>query len=244
MLAPSSGCLSLIIGRSALSDAISERPRKRQRTAPGVEPSAPHYLSIADHLHPNTTIMRDTESDQGPAVSASNSSPEAGPSSLGNGHSNGNGFVPAGKLNGAAALNGHGGGAKNGTHAHTRGVVRVDLPGTALYTDEAYVSREEFVRVVLQSLRDVGYMCVACSLSLFTSLRSNYLTCRESAATLEAESGYTMEAPIVSQFRRYVLEASWPRAEDALIQLGLTEADGLWVRVHCNALSSLLVHAF
>lgn len=172
--APSSAFSSLIIGRSALLDSIGERPRKRQRTAPGVEPSASHYPSIADHSHPNATIMRDTESDQGPAVSATNSSPQAGPSSLGNGHGNGNGFVPTGKLNGAAAaLNGHGGGAKNGTQAHTRGVARVDLPGTALYTDEAYVSREEFVRVVLQSLRDVGYMCVACSPSLTTSLCSN-----------------------------------------------------------------------
>ncbi|KZP21192.1 WD40 repeat-like protein [Athelia psychrophila] len=150
--------------------------------------------------------MRDAEADQGPAAAAATASPRAGPSSLGaaaNGH-NGSGFAPA-KLNGVAS-NGHGG--PKHANAHARGVARVELPGTALYADEAYVSREEFVRVVLQSLRDVGYM--------------------ESAATLEAESGYTMEAPIVSQFRRYILEAAWPRAEDALVKLGLTDADGLW----------------
>jgi hypothetical protein len=56
------------------------------------------------------------------------------------------------------------------------------------------------------------------------------LLCRESAATLEAESGYTMEAPEVTQFRRYILGASWSDAEDSLTRLGVTEADGLWVR--------------
>ncbi|KZP21212.1 WD40 repeat-like protein [Athelia psychrophila] len=42
-----------------------------------------------------------------------------------------------------AALNGHGG--PKHANAHTRGgLARVELPGTALYTDKAYVSREEF----------------------------------------------------------------------------------------------------
>jgi WD repeat-containing protein 26 len=53
---------------------------------------------------------------------------------------------------------------------------------------------------------------------------------RESAATLEAESGYTMETPEVSKFRQYILEASWSDAEDALTSLGVTDSDGLWVR--------------
>jgi hypothetical protein len=57
------------------------------------------------------------------------------------------------------------------------------------------------------------------------------LLCSESAATLEAESGYTMEAPEVSEFRRYILEASWSNAEDALTRLGVDDSDGLWVRV-------------
>lgn len=52
---------------------------------------------------------------------------------------------------------------------------------------------------------------------------------RESAATLEAESGYMMEAPEVSKFRRYILDASWSKAEDALMRLGVTDAAGLWV---------------
>lgn len=36
-------------------------------------------------------------------------------------------------------------------------VARVNLPGTKLYEDSD-VDREEFFRLVIQSLRDVGYM--------------------------------------------------------------------------------------
>lgn len=43
-----------------------------------------------------------------------------------------------------------------------------------------------------------------------------------------------MEAPVVSKFRRYILEASWSNAEDALVHLGVTDSDGLWVIVHHN----------
>jgi hypothetical protein len=55
------------------------------------------------------------------------------------------------------------------------------------------------------------------------------ITYRESASTLEAESGYMMEASEVSEFRKYILEASWGSAEDALTRLGVTDSDGLWV---------------
>lgn len=53
---------------------------------------------------------------------------------------------------------------------------------------------------------------------------------RESAATLEAESGYSMEAPEVSDFRQYILDASWTNAETALMRLGVTDDEGLWVK--------------
>lgn len=86
-------------------------------------------------------------------------------------------------------------------------ISRVNLPGTHLYED-GNVDREEYVRLVIQTLRDVGYI--------------------ESAATLEAESGYSLETPSVSQFRQYVLEAAWDRAEACLIGLGVTDEDSLW----------------
>ena len=104
--------------------------------------------------------MRISESDQDSSLSVT---PEsfvlAGPSSLGgqfdglvatNGHTNG--FTPA--VNGSS-----GGGALmgNGVSKHGKGVAKVTLPGTRLY-DDSFVEREEFVRLVIQSLHDVGYM--------------------------------------------------------------------------------------
>ena len=50
----------------------------------------------------------------------------------------------------------------------------------------------------------------------------------ESAATLEAESGYAMESPEVSQFRQLILDGLWSKAEAALMRLGV-EGEGLWV---------------
>lgn len=40
-----------------------------------------------------------------------------------------------------------------------------------------------------------------------------------------------MEAPEVASFRRYIMEASWNAAEEALMRLGVTDAAGLWVSV-------------
>ena len=51
----------------------------------------------------------------------------------------------------------------------------------------------------------------------------------ESAATLEAESGYAMESSEVSQFRQLILDGLWSKAEAALMRLGVDEEEGLWV---------------
>jgi hypothetical protein len=64
-----------------------------------------------------------------------------------------------------------------------------------------------------------------------------YLTsnaARESAATLEAESGYSMETSQVSDFRHFILQGSWNEAEAALTRLGVTHEDGLWVIIKTN----------
>ncbi|KAJ7632831.1 WD40 repeat-like protein [Roridomyces roridus] len=108
-------------------------------------------------------------------------------------------------------------GPSNGHHVNGNGVqkltngkqavARVSLPGSHLY-DDSDVDREEFVRLVIQSLRDVGY--------------------HGSAATLEAESGYAMESQQVADFRRYILEARWSKAENALQRLGVEDREGLW----------------
>ncbi|THH10834.1 hypothetical protein EW145_g1054 [Phellinidium pouzarii] len=85
-------------------------------------------------------------------------------------------------------------------------VQRVNLPGTRL-SEDSYIDREEFVRLVIQSLRDVGYM--------------------ESAATLESESGYKMESPEVTHFRKCVLEGRWVDADSCLSTLGVSNGENL-----------------
>ncbi|KAI0807887.1 WD40 repeat-like protein [Fomes fomentarius] len=154
--------------------------------------------------------MRLSDSDRDSALSVSlDSHPEAGPSSAAgpsNGHKAGtaktNGFTNGSlKYSPLDGLDGH------AAEKYRSSVARVSLPGRTLY-DDSFVDREEFVRLVIQSLRDVGYM--------------------ESASTLEAESGYIMETPEVAEFRRCILDASWDSAEAALMRLGVTEGEGLW----------------
>lgn len=53
---------------------------------------------------------------------------------------------------------------------------------------------------------------------------------RESASALEAESGYTLEASEVSQFRRYILEGQWTKAEAILMHIGVVDEEGMLVQ--------------
>lgn len=104
--------------------------------------------------------MRLSDSDRDSALSVSlDSHPEAGPSSAAgpsNGHKSGtaktNGFTNgSSKYSPLDGLDGH------AAEKHRSSVARVSLPGRTLY-DDSFVDREEFVRLVIQSLRDVGYM--------------------------------------------------------------------------------------
>ncbi|KAI0820195.1 WD40 repeat-like protein [Trametes gibbosa] len=164
--------------------------------------------------------MRLAESDRDSALSVSlDSVPEAGPShpaGSSNGHNGvvakGNGFsLP--HTNGSSKGNVHGASpvhdGLDGLASEKRRppIARVTIPGRTLYED-SYADREEFIRLVIQSLRDIGYT--------------------ESAATLEEESGYIMETPEVAEFRRCILNASWDSAETALMRLGVSEGEGLW----------------
>ncbi|KAF8136439.1 WD40 repeat-like protein [Boletus edulis] len=128
---------------------------------------------------------------------------EAGPSSIT--------LDKASRSNGITAINGFkpngSSPTSNGISKHSSSVARVSLPGTTLY-DDPYVDREEFVRLVIQSLRDVGYI--------------------ESAATLEAESGYSLEAPEVTEFRQHILNADWANAESLLSHLTAVDEEAIW----------------
>lgn len=108
--------------------------------------------------------MRLTEPDQESGKSVQiDTVPEAGPSSLAGSANGYNGT--ASKHNGYATSYTNGtskttpGDATRGgrPEKHATSITQVSLPGSTLY-DDSYVDREEFVRLVIQSLRDVGYM--------------------------------------------------------------------------------------
>lgn len=89
---------------------------------------------------------------------------------------------------------------------HSTAIARVNLPGTALYPGSA-TNREEFVRLVIQTLKDVGYVATA--------------------ATLEEESGFSFETARVAAFRSSVMDGDWSTAERGLSVLGVRDEDGL-----------------
>ena len=103
--------------------------------------------------------MRLTDNDADSTLSlAPDEIPEAGPSSLApsNGH---NGIVKANGISGVYTNGNSKASVADGYQLEKQRppISRVSLPGTTLY-DDSYVDREEFVRLVIQSLRDVGYM--------------------------------------------------------------------------------------
>lgn len=108
--------------------------------------------------------MRLPESDE--SLPKSDAAPKAGPSSIGldgprvtNGHVNGNGFTHH-TTNGLSPT---GEALTNGKQKRKPTIEEVVLPGTSLYSDDPSIDREQFVRLMLQSLRDVGYQCVTIS---------------------------------------------------------------------------------
>lgn len=160
------------------ADHELSRARKRQRLDSISSSASASLAAVERALLPDDSLsslisnhpamrLQDTDHDSAHSLSL-DSGPEAGPSSAAatsNGH---NGIVV--KSNGCAPPFTNGA-STNGTvkpympdgadgHTSERGppsVARVTLPGSTLY-DGSYVDREEFVRLVIQSLRDVGYM--------------------------------------------------------------------------------------
>ncbi|CAA7271486.1 unnamed protein product [Cyclocybe aegerita] len=196
---------------SPAPDAEHSRARKRQRIAHSSPLLSPHRTTLVDHPSsstPSQSMMRLSEADRDSPLSISpDISAHAGPSSVASGSFDGP-VVTNGRTNGCTPVtNGTGAVMGNGVQKHGKSIAKVTLPGTTLY-DDSDIDREEFVRLVIQSLRDVGYI--------------------ESAATLEAESGYTMESPEVSQFRQYILDGMWSKAEAALERLMSEEDEALW----------------
>lgn len=175
-LHPSSGIThssSPIADRTQDFSSELGRARKRQRIDSTSSSTSTTLASIERSLLPEdstssliieNTAMRSSEADRDNAWFESLL--EAGPSSA-HGISNGRNGVAL-KTNGFTQpyTNGTNGASKthaiDGVDGHrsdklSTAVSRVSLPGKTLYEDSP-VDREEFVRLVIQSLRDVGYM--------------------------------------------------------------------------------------
>lgn len=150
------------------ADPDFRRASKRQRIdSQSSSASFVERALLSEDINSSTlthTTMRLTEPDEESGRSVQvDPMPEAGPSSL-VGSSNGyngtgakhNGYAPS-YTNGSSKTT-----AADATRAgrpdkQAVSIARVSLPGSTLY-DDSYVDREEFVRLVIQSLRDVGYM--------------------------------------------------------------------------------------
>lgn len=170
---PSTGALytsqTLLDPRRDQVDPESTRARKRQRidslsSVTSVERSLFHEDSFQS-LQQDSNNMRLTDADEDSTISVSYESVnEAGPSSSvaitngRNGVSKTNGFAGP-YTNGTSKARLHDGVDSLGPEKSRSVISRVSLPGSTLY-DDSHVDREEFIRLVIQSLRDVGYMCV------------------------------------------------------------------------------------
>lgn len=142
-------------------DTASERARKRQRleiinpssqiaSSSRLGPSTAEY----DHLPKDTLSMRPPEREYESNPTSPHIRPQRSPS-----------LSPSPKANGHVA-NGHGSPMNGSTKRSRSPVARVELPGATIY-DDSYIDREEYIRLVIQSLRDIGYMCVLVLVVLF-----------------------------------------------------------------------------
>jgi hypothetical protein len=139
---------------------ITSRPSKRPRldsVSASTDASTSTSLSAIDRsLLPasedsaaDATVMKLSEKDDDSTISlhpSPDDTPVAGPSSS-NGHAK------------KASASGTNGSTEPSFSRGQTHIAKVALPGTALY-DDSSVDREEYVRLVIQSLRDIGYMCV------------------------------------------------------------------------------------
>jgi hypothetical protein len=136
-------------------DSLSHRegdggagPSQQQELATG--PSSSSSSSTSTSFTASTSSL---PSSSGPSFTNGNG--------VTNGHNNTPTAVNGGAVAiGAAALNGVNGNTSAVAHGKRPAVRRVDLPGRKLY-DDSMIDREEYVRLLIQSLRDVGYMCVS-----------------------------------------------------------------------------------
>lgn len=132
-----------------------ERARKRQRLEinnPSSQIASSSRLGTStaeyDLLPKDTLSMRPPEREYESNPTSPHIRPRARSPSL----------SPSPKANGHVA-NGHGSPMNGSSKRSKSPVARVEFPGATIY-DDSYIDREEYIRLVIQSLRDIGYMCV------------------------------------------------------------------------------------
>ncbi|XP_004349429.2 WD repeat-containing protein, variant [Capsaspora owczarzaki ATCC 30864] len=96
----------------------------------------------------------------------------------------------------AASSSANGNIAPSSSHA-----VQYPVDGEMTVIDEREGFKEEYVRLIIQSLRRYGYL--------------------SSASALEKESGFSMQAPHVQQFRQGVLDGDWAVVESLVGSMGV-----------------------
>lgn len=180
--------------------------------------------------HPDLNLVNDpiAASSSGNQMAAATFAEDAfsGAAPVKNGHLK---ALSNGSTNGST--NGSGSPRTEGSSARHSNIPRVNPPGVLLYPDSE-TKRKEYVRLVLQSLKDIGYTYVDCSPRGTNDPCAHchpFLLSRETAATLEAESGFSYETSHVRAFRRLVLSGDWNAVEKSLESLEVRDGDNLRV---------------
>ncbi|KAI5479335.1 catabolite degradation protein [Pseudohyphozyma bogoriensis] len=116
--------------------------------------------------------------------------------------------------NGHATSNGHSNGVTSADIATSHAKERLDAmdydgdaSGFVPLYEGSDIDRREFVRLALQSLRDIGY--------------------NGTADKLQAESGFTLESNTVTEFRNGILAGRWDRVEKLLLELPTSDITDL-----------------
>ena len=153
---------------------------------------------------------------------------------------------PAMNENGHSLLLGNG--HSNGTRKAEGGLVMTDAmhyeQGAVFKPlwEKSQIDRREFVRLAMQTFKDLGYRCVHRTV---TSRRIAVLTLVGNSDTfnaLQAESGFTFESPVVSELRTAVLAGRWDAVEKLLIELPAEDIVNLVVgRISCRESSNSLI---
>mmetsp|Transcript_675 Transcript_675/g.917 ORF Transcript_675/g.917 Transcript_675/m.917 type:complete len:609 (-) Transcript_675:191-2017(-) len=108
------------------------------------------------------------------------------------------------KVNGKALVNGKSHSNRNGVNGDKK--VRSYGEGDLLHTESGFkVSRAELIRILVQSMKDLG--------------------CKRSAESLEKESGVSMEKDSVQEFRDGVENGDWKKVKALLTEMELSKDD-------------------